>query len=427
MTEYEKFIANKTKTRGGIGFKPESIHESSFDFQKKIIDWACNRGKAAIFADCGLGKTLMQINWASNIKGDVLILAPLAVKEQTVREGEKFGYIITPCEDDKDVRLGINITNYERLEKFDCTRFSGVVLDESSILKNYTGRIRNFIIDSFRKTPYKLACTATPAPNDFMELGNHAEFLDVCSRTEMLAEYFVHDGGETQKWRLKKHATKPFWNWLNSWSVTITKPSDLGFNDSGFSLPELRVHQVLVKADYQEQGYLFPMIASTLAERQKARKLTTNTRAEKVAELVSKGGCWIVWCNLNNEADAITRLIPDAVEIRGSDKPEKKKAAMLGFSNGDIRVLVTKPSIAGFGMNWQHCNQVVFCGLSDSYEEYYQAVRRCWRFGQKKPVDVHIVIADTEGAVLKNIERKDNQATTMQQQTNQEMEEYGSF
>ncbi len=412
---YQEFLKMKEKRCVTAGFELRNAPPALFDYQRHIVAWACNRGKAAIFADCGLGKTIMQLAWASNIPGDVLILAPLAVSDQTAAEGDRFGIAVNRCDDDADIKPGINITNYERLSKFNCSRFSGVVLDESSILKNYSGKIRNEIIDSFRRTPYKLACTATPAPNDFMELGNHCEFLDVASRTEMLAEYFVHDGGETQKWRLKGHAIKPFWEWVGTWAMNIRKPSDIGFSDDGFVLPSLDIKEHIVRADYHQQGFLFPMVANTLAERKDARKLTIKQRAEKVAELIKDkpSDPWIVWCNLNAEADAITSLLPEAREIRGTLTADVKRELMNGFSSGEIKILVTKPSIAGFGMNWQHCANVAFLGISDSYEEFYQAIRRCWRFGQKREVTAHIVISDTEGAVVANIKRKESQAATL--------------
>lgn len=417
---YLDFLQSKEWMHKTKGFNPSCLPSDLFPFQREIVEWACRQGKAAIFADCGLGKTLMQLSWAASVPGDVLILAPLAVSDQTKQEGVKFGIDVTRCDDNSDVRPGINITNYERLSKFDCSRFAGIVLDESSILKNYTGKTRNEIIDTFRATPFKLACTATPAPNDFMEFGNHCEFLDVKSRTEMLAEYFVHDGGETQKWRLKGHAAKPFWQWISSWAVKFAKPSDLGFSDEGFELPELRIVEHFVRADYHQQGFLFPMVANTLAERRDARKLTIEARARKTADLIAAKTQepWVVWCNLNDEADAIMSMIPDAVEIRGSHNPEAKRERMIDFSNGRTRVLVTKPSICGFGMNWQHCSNTAFLGLSDSYEDFYQVIRRFYRFGQTKPVTAHVVIADTEGAVVANIKRKEAQAANFASEMN---------
>jgi len=412
--KYSEFINGKRQSDIPTGFKPKKLSDSLFDFQKDIVAWALRRGRAAIFADCGLGKTLMQLEWARNIPGDVLILAPLAVSAQTVREGKKFGISVNRCQTQADFKPGINITNYERLHEFDASKFTGVVLDESSILKSYNGKTRTMIIEAFSRTPFKLAATATPSPNDYMELGNHAEFLGVMSREEMLAMYFVHDGGETQKWRVKGHAQSVFWEWVCSWAVMIRKPSDLGYDDGKFKLPKLSMNEHIVQATESADGMLFPMPAASLQERIAARRCTVDDRARQSADLVnSKNTPWIVWCNLNSESDRLKKLIPGSVEVKGSDSPEKKESALMGFSDGSIRVLITKPSIAGFGMNWQHCSDVAFVGLTDSYEAFYQAVRRCWRFGQKKAVNVHLIVADIEGAVLANIKRKEKDAADM--------------
>lgn len=300
------------------------------------------------------------------------------------------------------------------LDRFDPSEFMGVVLDESSILKAYDGKTRTQIIESFRQTPFRLACTATPSPNDMMELGNHAEFLGVMSRTEMLATFFVHDGGDTSQWRLKGHAERDFWRWLCSWAVSVRKPSDLGHSDDGFVLPELVMHDVCVRVQQTPQGMLFPMEAATLQERLQARRDSIEDRVAHCAAIVNASDeAFICWCNLNSEAEAITAAIPGAVEIRGSDKPEVKEQRLRAFSEGRIRVLVTKPSIAGYGLNWQHCHNVCFVGLSDSYEDFYQAVRRCWRFGQRQSVNVYVVTAETEGAVVTNIRRKEAQAAVL--------------
>jgi len=422
MQEYADFLKKKAVTDCATGIKSPTVNRGKlFDFQLDIVTWALKRGRAAIFADCGMGKTAMQLEWARQVNdytgGNVLILAPLAVSSQTVREGQKFGIEVNYCRDQANVKDGITITNYEMLSHFDPSTFSGVVLDESSILKSYTGKVRNEIIESFRDTPFRLACTATPAPNDHMELGNHSEFLGAMSRTEMLSMFFVHDGGETQKWRLKGHAESDFWRWVSSWAVMIRKPSDMGYDDSGFILPEMEIIHHVVKKDEAPDGFLFHVEALTLQERQQERKSTVNLRAELAAEIANNtdGPC-LVWCNLNDESGAATKMIDGAVEVKGSDKPEHKEKAMLGFPDGQFRVMVTKPSIAGFGMNWQHCNTMVFLGLSDSYEQFYQAVRRCWRFGQKNKVKVHVVTAETEGAVVKNIERKEADSEKMAQE-----------
>ena len=427
---YKKFLESKTMEIRPSGFEVNKLNPMLYDFQSDIVKWALRISKAAIFADCGLGKTPMQLEWADKVfkhtKGNVLILAPLAVSQQTIREGDKFGIEINYCRNQKDVKGGITITNYEMMEHFNID-WSGVVLDESSILKSYTGKFRTEIIERFINVPYKLACTATPAPNDFMELANHSEFLNILKRQEMLSRFFVHDGGETQQWRLKGHAQDEFWKWLCSWAVMIRMPSDLGYEDKDFILPELRIHELTVPVDITESadGFLFRMPAETLQGRQQERRLTIDKRADKCSEIVNGDREeWLMWCNLNKESESLVSRINGAVEIKGSDKREIKEERMLGFSSGDIKKLVTKPKIAGFGMNWQHCSNVVFMGLSDSYEQFYQAIRRCWRFGQKKPVDCYIVTAETEGAVVENIKRKEQNAKMMAENMVKHMQVY---
>lgn len=415
MGDYAQFLGRKAVIDPctGLDSLPQ-LNPKLFDFQRDITGWALRRGRAAVFADCGLGKTPMQLEWAKHIPGRVLILAPLAVAQQTVREGEKFG-IPLKYERKGHADLGhITITNYEMLDHFDPAMFDGIVLDESSILKSYDGKTRTQIIDSFAKTSFRLACTATPAPNDYMELGNHAEFLGVMSRVEMLSMFFVHDGGETQKWRLKGHAETEFWKWLASWAVMIRKPSDLGYEDGDFTLPELVFHEHTVRVDEVTSGFLFPVEAATLQERIAARRDTVEERVSDCAAIVNETERpFLVWCNLNTESQALTNGIPDAVEVTGSMDNDDKSAAMLDFVAGKTRVLVSKPSLCGFGMNFQHCADMAFVGLSDSYEQFYQAVRRCWRFGQKRSVNVHIITAETEGAVVANIKRKEADAMKM--------------
>jgi superfamily II DNA or RNA helicase len=412
---YEAFLANKTIADIATGLaEVPALNPQLFPFQADITSWALKRGRSAIFADCGMGKSPMQLEWARHIPGDVLILAPLAVAKQTVREGLKFGVGVHYCRDQADVQPGITITNYEMLEHFDASYFTGIVLDESSILKAYDGKTRTMIIDTFARTPFKLACTATPAPNDYMELGNHAEFLGVMSRVEMLSMFFVHDGGETQQWRLKGHAEQDFWRWLASWSVMIRKPSDLGYPDDGFALPELEMIEHYIRLDKPSDGQLFPMEAVTLQERISARRDSIGERVGRTAGLVnSNQSKWVVWCNLNSESEALRKAIPDAIEVTGSMPIEEKEAKLEAFTEGRARVIISKPSIAGLGLNWQHCNRMAFVGLSDSWEQFYQAVRRCWRFGQTQPVDVHLIVAETEGAVLRNIQAKEAAALTM--------------
>ena len=413
---YEEFIESKTIEFKNYGFDidKENLNPMLFDFQKDIVRWALKKGRAAIFADCGLGKTPMQLEWANQIYkregGKILILAPLAVATQTQREGEKFHIPVNICESQADVKEGINITNYEKLEKFVANEFIGVVLDESSILKSFTGKVRNTIIDNFRHTPYKLACTATPAPNDYMELGNHSEFLGVMTRSEMLSMYFVHDGGQTSKWRLKGHAEDKYWEWMASWSVFIDNPKNLGYEVEGYDLPKLNIYEIVADDMPVVYGKL------TLTQRRNARRESLDVRCKRAADIVNHSNDnWIVWCDLNDESAKLASLINNSVEVKGSDKSSHKRDSMLNFANDKIKCLVTKPSIAGFGMNWQNCNNMIFVGLSDSYEAYYQAIRRCWRFGQAKEVNVYIIISSQEGTVKENIERKQQNTEKMQQ------------
>lgn len=414
--KYETFLRHKeiTVPFSGINIDQADISLKLFDFQRDIVLWALKKGKAAIFAGTGLGKTLMQLEWAKHIGGTVLILAPLAVSKQTISEGEKFGIAVNHCNSQEDViDSGINITNYERMDRFDFSKFRGIVLDESSILKAQSGKIRSQLIEYCRQIPYRLACTATPAPNDLMELCNHSEFLGVMSSNEMLATFFVHDGGDTSKWRLKRHAVHDFWRWVASWSVMLTNPQDLGYDGTRYNLPPLRIAQHTVHTEKQPES-LFAVEALTLQERQQARRDSVQDRARACAEIVNADtDQWLVWCNLNSEADALKSLIPGAVEISGSDKPDVKERAAVDFAAGRIRVLISKPLIFGMGLNFQRCHKMAFVGLSDSFEQYYQSVRRCWRFGQEKPVDVRIITADTEGAVVENIQRKERQFEEM--------------
>lgn len=411
---YESFIAKKKLLDNPTGLKTiPKLNENLFEFQRDIVSWALRRGRAAIWADCGLGKTIMQLEWASKIDGRVLIIAPLAVSHQTIREGEKFGINNLEYMPEEIINDNNPVTNYERIERFDFDKYKGVVLDESSILKNFTGKYRNLIIEKCANVPFRLACTATPAPNDHMELGNHAEFVGAMTRTEMLSMFFVHDGGETQKWRLKGHAKGEFWKWVCSWAVMVRKPSDLGYSDDGFKLPKLRIHQHTIETECTGE-FLFQMEAKTLVERNSARRDTVDDRAQATADIANATDKPVlIWCNLNDEAESVTELIDGAVNVHGSMTDEQKAEKLLGFSNGEFRVLVTKPKIAGFGMNWQHCSTVCFLGLSDSWEQYYQAVRRCWRFGQKNTVDVHIITADIEGDVVRNVQRKEKDAAAM--------------
>ncbi len=420
---YETFIASKSLKVAPSGFDIErsKLHAALFDFQRDIVKWALKRGKAAIFAGTGLGKTLMQVEWGERVyqekKGKILILAPLAVSSQTAREAEKVGVQITVCQDMNDVRDGINITNYEKLHKFDPSHFTGIVLDESSILKAYDSKTRNQIITSFAQTPYKLACTATPAPNDFMELGNHAEFLNVMSRTEMLSMFFVHDGGDTSQWRLKGHAEEKFWEWVASWAVMIRKPSDLGYDDDRFNLPPLNVQDVTIQVNKPSDGHLFAVEALTLQERRNARHSTIVERAEAAKALYdqSPNDKWLIWCDLNAEQDALEDLFKGScVSIRGNTPDDDRLSREKEWREGSTPVLITKSVIFGMGLNWQHCHKMIFVGLSDSFEQIYQAIRRCYRFGQEHSVDVFMVTSNLEGAVTANIKRKENDFERMQ-------------
>jgi len=424
MSQYQEFLRSKLISSVARGIEPKDANPILFDFQRDIVKWALRRGRAAIFADCGLGKSFMQLEWAKQIPGKTIILAPLAVAPQTVREGQKLSIHVVYARK-QSATVESCITNYEMLEHFRPEDYDGVILDESSIIKHFEGKLRNQIIEQFKDTHFKLACTATPAPNDFMELGNHSEFLGNLTRTEMLSTFFVHDGGDTAKWRLKGHAEKEFWKWVCTWAVMIRKPSDLGYDDAQFALPALRLHERQVEAETCTDGFLFALPAVTLQERQRARAVSTEERAAEVAAIVATKPKeqWLIWCNLNVESDAAKSLIPGAVEVRGSDSTEFKEKSLLDFAEGRIRVLVSKPSIAGFGMNFQSCHNVAFLGLSDSYEQFYQAIRRCWRFGQKHPVDCYIVTSSTEGAVVANIKRKEADAQRMAEEMVNNMHE----
>jgi len=397
---YIKFIENKRINNVESGFEPTITCVELFDYQKDIVTWACRRGKAAIFADTGLGKTLMQISWADQVNkktnDPVLILAPLAVKEQTIKEGIKFGFDMT----------NIHVNNYDQLHNIDCSIYSGIVLDESSILKGESSKTRKALIEEFKQTPYKLSCTATPSPNDYMELGTQSEFLDVMSQSEMLAMFFIHDGEDTSKWRLKGHGKKKFFEWMSVWSIYISKPSDLGYSDEGHGLHELIYHEHIIESGITDG--LFAPIAQGLLERNKARRDTVEVRAEQAAQIANGiDDQVLIWCHLNQEGDLLEKLIKESTQIAGRHTNQFKSDSMNKFTSGEIKKLISKPKLSGFGMNWQNCNQVIFIGLSDSWESFYQAIRRCWRYGQKRSVHVHIVSSDIEGGVLLNIKRKE--------------------
>jgi DNA modification methylase len=414
--DYTDFIKQKRRDEVATGHQPSNLNEYLKPFQHAIVSWAVRRGRSAIFADTGLGKTIMQLAWANEVQahtnGKILILAPLAVSEQTIEEGAKFGIEIKRVPLGQDIpNNGVWITNYERMDAVNFAELHGLVLDESSILKSHTGKTRQQIIDSAQGIPYRLSCTATPSPNDFEELGNQCEFLGVMTRTEMLATYFVNDTGDTGTWRLKGWGASKFWEWMGSWSVVVRNPSDIGFNGDEYILPPLQYFEHVVEANKLLEGELFAKTAQTLQERRKAQRDSIEDRCRALADVVNadKSEPWLIWCHLNDEAEMLTKLIDGAVNVQGSDTPETKSKNLMGFAHGDIRVLVSKPKIAGFGMNWQHCARMAFVGLDDSFEKFYQSVRRCYRFGQKRNVQVHLFTSESEGQILINLKRKEEQ------------------
>jgi superfamily II DNA or RNA helicase len=431
--KYDEFLQSKQLIIPPQGFDIDAINNGLFDFQEDIVKWALKRGRAAVFAGTGLGKSFMELSWAQKIheetKKPVLILTPLAVAAQMKREANKFGI---ECEHvHEQSNDAIQITNYQKLDKFDLSKFSGIVLDESSILKNFNGHYRTKLINDCKIIPYRLAATATPSPNDYMELGNHAEFLGIMSYTDMLSTFFVHDAGETQQWRLKGHAENAFWQWMATWSVMLQNPSDLGYDGSKYNLPKLHQIQHTVDVEYKaniDTGMLFPMEAQGLGERLKARRATINERVEKAAEIVAEkpDTPWVIWCNLNDESDMLEKLIPDAVQIVGSMDETKKEKILDDFALGKICILISKPSLTGFGMNWQHCHNTAFVGLNDSFEQIYQAIRRFWRFGQTNEVYAHFIASEIEGKVVSNIKRKEEQCDHMMVQMVNHMSDFCS-
>lgn len=424
ITEYEKFCESKSRRASPVGIQsvPE-LGSHLFPMQRDLVKVALMRGRCALFADTGLGKTAMQLEWArvvqQHTQGTVLVLAPLAVAAQTSKEGRKFGVTVVKVDDGSEINEpGIYVTNYDKLHRFDEVQFDGVVLDESSIIKSHTGATRTLLIERFAATPFKLACTATPAPNDWTELGNHSQFLGVRTREEMLAEFFVHDGGSTQDWRIKGHAVEPFWRWVATWALVVSRPSDLGYEDGDFRLPDLVSKEETVQLDAsfaKSAGFLFLDDVVTLDEQRKMRRASLDERVKRVAQVVMSepDEPWVVWCDMNDEADAIEKAIPGAVQVAGSDTPADKESRMTDFSEGRLRVLVSKSSICGFGMNWQHCARTIFAGPTHSFEQFYQAIRRFWRFGQKRPVHVHMVATDADRAVLDNLRRKERDAAEL--------------
>ncbi|HEY5869934.1 MAG TPA: helicase [Candidatus Tectomicrobia bacterium] len=419
-SSYEEFLATKLTYAASEGLSTYTLPDRLFPFQRQVTAWALERGRAALFLDTGLGKSCCQLASAHNVAqqaGDVLILAPLAVAQQTVDEGATMDIPVTLCRTKADVRSGINITNYERLHLFDAERFAGIVLDESSCLKAFDGKTRTQLIETFRQTPYRLCCTATPSPNDYMELGNHAEFLGVMSRTEMLATFFCHDGGNTSQWRLKRHAEEPFWRWVASWAVALTHPRMLGDTTPGYDLPPLvKIPHVLTIEVASNGLSLFPMEAQSLTEQRQAKRAGLETRVAQVVATVNAepDEPWVIWAELNDEQDALAKAFGSrAFSVSGSDTLERKEATILGWLRGDRPIMISKASIMGWGLNFQRCARMAFVGINNSFESWYQAVRRCWRFGQRREVQVHYFYLDIEAGIVRNLARKEADAATM--------------
>lgn len=424
-SSYAQFLERKAQLEGNHGFAPVFLPSWLFDFQASLVEWALLKGRAAVFADCGLGKTAIELVWADNVVrrtgGRVLLLTPLAVTHQIAMDAEKFGIEANVSRSGVPYD-GITITNYEKLHLFDAAQFVGVACDESSILKSYNGATRGAITAFARKLPYRLLATATAAPNDFTELGTSSEALGYLGHMDMLNRFFKNDlnnsaqgriGGEVIKWRLKGHAELPFWRWVCSWARAVRRPSDLGFADARFVLPALREVEHVVEASSTADGFLFNMPAVGLAEQREERRRTIKERCARVADLVNgTGQPALVWCHLNEEGDQLEDMIPDAIQVSGADSDDKKEGKLLDFAGGRARVLITKPKIGAWGLNYQHCNHVTFFP-SHSFEQYYQGVRRCWRFGQQRPVTVDIVTTEGERGVLRNLQRKSEQADKM--------------
>lgn len=425
---YYAFLARKRIKASEYGFEVDRLNPNLKDFQERITRWALRRGRAAIFAGTGLGKTLIQMVWCENVcrytsNGRVLLVCPLGVRLQTKEEAAKFGIDceVRLVQEQSECGPGINITNYDRLEKFDASQFAGVCLDESSVIKGLTSKTRKLLCEMFSRTRFRLACTATPSPNDHVELGNHAEFLGVMKALDMQSRFFYHDSGDTSRWVLMPHATKDFWAWVASWAVCIRLPSDIGGDDTGYVLPELRTHRHFVELPDVEldNGLLFnPGYAVSATTIHEEKRKTVKLRVAKAVEIAldePRRKC-VIWCDSNQEQDMLAERLGDkAISIQGSDKPEIKESQEREWRTGRVPVLLTKSSIFGAGMNWQHCSKMIFVGLTYSFESYFQSVRRCWRFGQQKPVDVHLVVAETESAMESAVARKESDFETMRE------------
>lgn len=427
---YEEFLETKSHLGTYDGFDPLWMPDFLYDFQKALVEWAVRKGRCAIFADCGLGKTPMQLVWAQNVvektNGNVLIITPLAVSYQTINEGRKFGIEINKSNDGTP-KSKLTITNYEKLHLFNSNDFVGCVCDESSAIKSFHGVRREIVTTFMRKHKYRLLATATAAPNDYIELGTSSEALGNLDRLDMMSRFFKNDertsivahekwtgqnGGSMIGWRLKGHAEIPFWKWVSSWARALRMPSDLGYDNNEFILPDISENYHIVEAKEKAQGMLFELDAVGLSEEREEQRRTINERCEKTLELLNGIQSSIVWCNLNDEGRLLKKIIPDSVEISGSDKDDKKEEAFISFSKGEIKTLITKPKIGAFGMNWQHCNHEIYFP-THSYEQYYQAVRRCWRFGQKKPVVIDIVSTKGGANIMSNLQWKSKKADEM--------------
>lgn len=440
--EYEQFLAEKVINirQSGFEVQPESIHPLLFDWQNEITRWALRLGKAALFEECGLGKTLQQCEWSKHVQrhtaGKVLIVAPLAVAHQTIAEGNKIDLSIRYIRHQSEAQYpGVYITNYDMLQEFDGGEWNGVVLDESSILKSYTGTTKRMILNMFEGTPYKLACTATPAPNDHLELGNHAQFLDVMQSNEMIQRWFINDTMSAGSYRLKMHAEKDFWQWVTGWAVCISKPSDLDYPDTterySFDMPELIIHDEVVSVDHSrawETGKLIVDGTLSATELWREKKATTSDRCIRAKEIISESEFtepWIIWCDTNQEADLLMQLFPAAVEVRGNQSIKEKESKLSSFSDRKVDCIITKPDIAGYGLNWQHAPNQVFVGVTYSFEKTYQALRRSWRFGQTQDVHAYMISAESEGDIVKTLAIKQEAHREMQTSMNQAMKEHG--
>lgn len=439
IDNYRALVAGKMRRAQADGFDvaESRINPMLFDWQRHIVRWALRQGRAALFEECGLGKTFQQIEWARLVAEhtgkQTLILTPLAVAHQTVKEAARLGVAAEYHRSDETARASssaVIVANYDMLGAFDARMFGGVVLDESSILKNFSGVTRNQLIETFARTPYRLCCTATPSPNDDTELGNHAEFLGVMKRTEMLSEYFKHDGGNTSEWRLRRHGEDAFWRWVTSWAVCISKPSDIGYADNGFKLPALHLHEHVTPVDHErafEHGKLLIDGTVSATAMWGERRETLIERCERAAAIVATkpDASWIVWCETNGEADAMRALLPEAVEVRGSDSIKNKEARLNAFADGSARIIITKPEIAAFGLNWQHCADQVFAGVTYSFEDFYQAIRRSYRFGQTRDVNANLIYAESMGGIRKALQDKAEQHAQTQIKMNAAMRESG--